>query len=206
MAPRLDLFLLLFFGLVIINSIRGGLLKTAFDICAVFMSIYIGSYLAEILSGAPVNSLSYAYFFMTFCFLAYVAMGFFIYILLKLIKISFLGMIDLIGSVVLGICKAVFILGLVIWAMQSMPLPDDINAEVKGSVFKDWTVPILAYSYNTIFSLVPKNDLFPQPKTKPQFSNEEINGNSIREAVEKEVPVIKQKVKDQTLDMLENMQ
>lgn len=173
MANWIDVIAVIALAFFVFYGIQRGVMKTFLDIFAVLLAILFSGQLYRILSTSIMPFLRvqdvsvYAITFIIFWVIAFAALELFAGYIMKLVRISFIGIVESLGGALLGLIQGILIVGIAIQLSMMLPLSTGVKGMFSSSLSKKISVPTLTRSYSSIFGMFPKIDLFIQQKVVP---------------------------------------
>jgi len=154
-------------------GIQRGVMKTLLDIFAVLLGIFFSGQLYRSLSSSIMPFLKmqdpsvYAVTFIIFWVIAFAVLELLAGYIMKLVRVSFIGIVEGSGGALLGLIQGILIAGIAIQLSMMLPLSSAIKSYFNTSMSKKISVPTLTKSYSSIFGMFPRIDLFIQQKVIP---------------------------------------
>jgi uncharacterized membrane protein required for colicin V production len=168
MANWIDVIAVVAVASFIFYGIQRGVMKSLLDIFAVLVAIFFSGQLYRTLSTSIMPFLKvqdvavYAVTFIIFWVIAFAVLELFVGYVMKLVKISFIGVVETLGGALLGLVQGILIVGIAIQICLMLPLSTGIKDIFSTSVSKKVSVPTLTRSYLSIFGVFPKIDFVHQ--------------------------------------------
>jgi len=114
------------------------------------------------------DSAVYAITFAVFWVIAFAVLELFVGYVMKLVRVSFIGIIESLGGALLGLMQGILVVGMAIQICMMLPLTTGIKDIFSTSTSKTISVPTLTKSYLSIFGMFPKIDFVEQRVKKMQ--------------------------------------
>jgi membrane protein required for colicin V production len=168
MANWVDVVAVIIVAGFIFSGIQRGIMKTFLDILAVLIAIFFAGQLYRSLTTSIMPFLKvsdptiYAITFTIFWIIAFLVVELFMGYILKLIKISFIGGVESLGGLLLGLLQGVLIAGIAIQICLMLPLSTGVKNIFSESISKRIAIPTLSRSYLSIFGMFPKIEFIQQ--------------------------------------------
>ena len=174
MANWVDVIALIALAAFLFYGIQRGVMKTFLDIFAVLLAIFFSGQLYRSLSTSIMpflkvqDSSVYAITFVIFWVIAFAVLELLVGYIMKLVKISFIGVVESLGGALLGLMQGILIVGIAIQICMMLPLSKGIMDIFSTSRSKTISVPTLTKSYLSVFGMFPKIDFVQQRIQKIQ--------------------------------------
>ena len=168
MANWVDVIAVIAVAAFVFYGVQRGVMKTFLDIFAVLLAIFFSGQFYRSLSTSIMPFLKvqdtyiYAITFTIFWGIAFVMLELFVGYVMKLVKVSFIGVIESLGGALLGLMQGILIVGIAIQICIMLPLSSGIKNIFATSASKTISVPTLTKSYLSIFGMFPKVDFVQQ--------------------------------------------
>lgn len=190
MISLIDIFALVFGAFLVLRSAKEGTLKAFLDVVLVCASIFISSYISESVvsyraSMDYADRFGYVIAFVALWFISYFLLQFLVSILLKLVQVTFMGPVDVVGAILFGIIKAVFIIALILRLCVLAPFDGGFRESINNSYVQKFSIPLLQTSYQYCFQKLPSIKFFLDNSADPQPENKENLMDKIPEDVKK---------------------
>ncbi len=149
-------------------GVQRGVMKTFLDIFAVLLAIFFSGQMYRSLSTSIMPFLKvqdtsvYAVTFIIFWVISFAILELFVGYIMKLVKVSFIGVVESLGGALLGLMQGILIVGIAIQICLMLPFSTGIKDIFSVSVSKKISVPTLTKSYLSIFGMFPKIDFVQQ--------------------------------------------
>jgi uncharacterized membrane protein required for colicin V production len=143
-------------------GVQRGVMRAFLDIFAVLLAIFFSGQLYRSLSTSIMpflkvqDSTIYAITFVIFWVIAFAVLELFVGYVMKLVKISFIGVVESLGGALLGLMQGILIVGIAIQICLMLPLSSGIKNIFSNSISKSISVPTLTKSYLSVFGVFPK--------------------------------------------------
>ena len=179
MANWIDVIAVIAIAFFVFWGIQRGVMRTLLDIFAVLLGIFFSGQLYRMLSASIMPFLKvqdpsvYAVTFIIFWVIAFAALELLAGYIMKLVRISFIGVVEALGGSLLGLIQGILIVGITIQLCLMLPLSVDIKGLFSTSMSKKISVPTLTKSYSSIFSMFPKIRLFMEEMVTPAIPTKE---------------------------------
>ena len=179
MANWIDVIAVVTIAGFVFYGIQRGVMKTLLDIFAVLVAIFCAGQLYRYLSYTIMPFLKvqdqsvYAVTFIIFWLIAFTVLELFVGYVFKLVRLSFIGIVEALGGALLGLIQGILIVGVAIQLCLMLPLSNDLKGVFASSMSKKISVPTLTKSYSSIFGMFPKIDFFIQQKVVPAIPTKE---------------------------------
>jgi uncharacterized membrane protein required for colicin V production len=179
MANWIDVFALIAIAFFTFWGIQRGVMKTFLDIFAVLIGIFFAGELYRYLTYTIMPFLKaqdqsvYAITFIVFWVIAFTVLELLAGSIQKLVRITFVGLVESLGGALLGLIQGILIVGIAIQLSMMLPLSVNLKDVFYGSMSKKISVPTLTRSYSSIFGMFPKIDFFIQQKVVPAIPSME---------------------------------
>jgi uncharacterized membrane protein required for colicin V production len=177
MANWIDVVAVVAVAAFVFYGVQRGVMKTFLDIFAVLLAIFFSGQLYRTLSASIMPFLKvqdtavYAITFIIFWVIAFAVLELFVGYIMKLVKVSFIGVVESLGGGLLGLMQGILIVGIAIQICLMLPFSTGIRDIFSTSVSKRISVPTLTKSYLSIFGMFPKIEFVNQ---KIQRMQEEV--------------------------------
>jgi len=154
-------------------GIQRGVMKTLLDIFGVLLAIFFAGQIYRYLSYTIMPFLRaqdqavYAVTFIIFWIIAFVVLEVIIANIVKLMRISFIGVVEALGGGLLGLIQGILVVGIAIQLTLMLPFSAGIKEVFYSSFSKRISVPTLTRSYSSVFGMFPRIDFFIQQKVVP---------------------------------------
>ena len=174
MANWVDVIAVIAVAAFVFYGVQRGVMKTFLDIFAVLLAIFFSGQLYRSLSTSIMPFLKvqdtavYAITFIIFWIIAFAMLELLVGYIMKLVKISFIGVIESMGGALLGLMQGILIVGIAIQICLMLPLTTGMKDIFFSSTSKSISVPTLTKSYLSIFGMFPKIDFVQQRIQKMQ--------------------------------------
>jgi len=174
MANWIDVIALIALAAFLFYGIQRGVMKSFLDIFAVLLAIFFSGQLYRSLSTSIMPFLKvqdatiYAVTFVIFWVIAFAVLELFVGYIMKLVRVSFIGVIESLGGALLGLMQGILIVGIAIQICLMLPLSPSVRDIFSTSASKKISVPTLTKSYLSIFGMFPKIGFFQQQIQKLQ--------------------------------------
>ncbi len=128
MANWVDVIAVIIVAGFIFSGIQRGIMKTFLDILAVLIAIFFSGQLYRSLTNTIMPFLKaqdptiYAITFTIFWIIAFMVLELFVGYIMKLVKISFIGAVESLGGLLLGLLQGVLVAGIAIQICLMLPL------------------------------------------------------------------------------------
>lgn len=179
MANWIDVIAVIAIAFFVFWGIQRGVMRTFLDIFAVLLAIFFSGQLYGMLSTSIMPFLKvqdpsvYAITFIIFWVIAFAALELLAGYIMKLVRISFIGLVEALGGALLGLIQGILIVGITIQLCMMLPLSFDIKGLFSSSISKKISVPTVTKSYSSIFSMFPKIRLFMEEQITPSIPTKE---------------------------------
>lgn len=179
MANWIDVIAVIAVAFFVFWGIQRGVMKTFLDIFAVLLAIFFSGQLYGMLSTSIMPFLKvqdpsvYSITFIIFWVIAFAALELLAGYIMKLVRVSFIGVVEALGGALLGLIQGILIVGIAIQLSIMLPLSLDIKSMFSTSISKKISVPTVTKSYSSIFSMFPKIRLFMEEKVTPAIPAKE---------------------------------
>jgi uncharacterized membrane protein required for colicin V production len=167
MANWVDVIAVIAVSAFVFYGVQRGVMKTFLDIFAVLLAIFFSGQIYRSLSTSIMPFLKvqdttvYAITFVIFWVIAFAMLELLVGYIMKLVKISFIGVIESMGGALLGLMQGILI-------CLMLPLTTGMKNIFFSSTSKTISVPTLTKSYLSIFGMFPKIDFVQQRIQKIQ--------------------------------------
>jgi len=174
MANWVDVVAVIAVSAFVFYGVQRGVMKTFLDIFAVLLAIFFSGQIYRSLSTSIMPFLKvqdttvYAITFVIFWVIAFAMLELLVGYIMKLVKISFIGVIESMGGALLGLMQGILIVGIAIQICLMLPLTSNMKNIFFSSTSKTISVPTLTKSYLSIFGMFPKIDFVQQRIQKIQ--------------------------------------
>jgi len=174
MANWVDVVAVIAVSAFVFYGVQRGVMKTFLDIFAVLLAIFFSGQIYRSLSTSIMPFLKvqdttvYAITFVIFWVIAFAMLELLVGYIMKLVKISFIGVIESMGGALLGLMQGILIVGIAIQICLMLPLSSNLKGMFSSSSSKTISVPTLTKSYLSIFGMFPKIDFVQQRIQKIQ--------------------------------------
>jgi uncharacterized membrane protein required for colicin V production len=168
MANWVDVVAVIIVAGFIFSGIQRGIMKTFLDVLAVLIAIFFSGQLYRSLTNSIMPFLKaqdptiYAITFIIFWIISFLVLELFVGYIMKLVKISFIGAVESLGGILLGLLQGVLIAGIAIQICLMLPLSTGTKDIFTDSISKKIAIPTLSKSYLSIFGMFPKIDFIQQ--------------------------------------------
>ena len=168
MANWVDVVAVIIVAGFIFSGMQRGVMKTFLDVLAVLIAIFFSGQLYRSLTNSIMPFLKaqdptiYAITFIVFWIISFMVLELFVGYIMKLVKISFIGMVESLGGLLLGLLQGVLIAGIAIQICLMLPLSSGTKDIFSDSMSKRIAIPTLSRSYLSIFGMFPKIDFIQQ--------------------------------------------
>lgn len=168
MANWIDVIAVIAVAAFIFYGIQRGVMKSFLDIFAVLVAIFCSGQLYRTLSASIMPFLKvqdtavYAVTFIIFWVIAFAVLELLVGYIMKLVRVSFIGIVESLGGALLGLMQGILIVGIAIQICMMLPLSTGVKDIFSTSVSKRISVPTLTRSYLSIFWMFPKVDFVQQ--------------------------------------------
>ncbi len=168
MANWIDVIAVIAVAAFVFYGIQRGVMKSFLDILAVLLAIFCSGQLYRTLSASIMPFLKvqdtavYAVTFIIFWVIAFAVLELFVGYLMKLVRLSFIGIVESLGGALLGLMQGILVVGIAIQICLMLPLSSGVKDIFATSVSKKISVPTLTKSYLSIFGMFPKIDFVQQ--------------------------------------------
>ncbi len=168
MANWVDVIAVIAIVSFVFYGIQRGIMRAVLDVFAVLIAIFFSGQLYRMLSTSIMPFLKvqdvfvYAVTFIIFWVISFAALELFVGYVMKLVKISFIGVVESLGGALLGFIQGILIVGIAIQLCLMLPLSAGIKDIFSTSISKRISVPTLTRSYLSIFGMFPKIDFVQQ--------------------------------------------
>jgi uncharacterized membrane protein required for colicin V production len=149
-------------------GVQRGVMKTFLDIFAVLLAIFFSGQLYRSLSASIMPFLKvqdtsvYAVTFIIFWVISFAVVELFVGYIMKLVKVSFIGIVETLGGALLGLMQGILVVGIAIQICLMLPFSTGIKDIFSVSVSKKISIPTLTKSYLSVFGMFPKVDFVQQ--------------------------------------------
>jgi uncharacterized membrane protein required for colicin V production len=168
MANWIDVVAVISVVAFVFYGVQRGVMKTFLDIFAVLLAIFFSGQMYRTLSTSIMPFLKvqdtavYAVTFIIFWVISFAILELFVGYIMKLVKVSFIGVVESLGGALLGLMQGILIVGIAIQICLMLPFSAGIKDIFSTSVSKKISVPTLTKSYLSIFGMFPKIDFVQQ--------------------------------------------
>lgn len=179
MANWIDVIAVIAIAFFVFWGIQRGVMKTLLDIFAVLLAIFFSGQLYGMLSTSIMPFLRvqdpsvYAITFIIFWVIAFAALELLAGYIIKLVRVSFIGVVEGLGGALLGLIQGILIVGIAIQLCLMLPISASVRDLFSTSISKKISVPTLTKSYSSIFSMFPKIRLFMEERITPAIPTKE---------------------------------
>jgi len=179
MANWIDVISVIAIAFFIFWGIQRGVMKTFLDIFAELLAIFFSGQLYGMLSTSIMPFLKvqdpsvYAITFIIFWVISFAALELLAGYIMKLVRISFIGVVEALGGALLGLIQGILIVGITIQLSFMLPLSINVKSLFSTSLSKKISVPTVTKSYSSIFSMFPKIRLFMEEQVTPSIPTKE---------------------------------
>lgn len=173
MANWIDVIAVIGLAFFVFYGIQRGVMRTFLDIFAVLLAIFSSGQLYRFLSASIMPFLKaqdvsvYAITFIIFWFISFAVLELFVGYIMKLVRVSFIGIVESLGGALLGLIQGILIVGVAIQLCLMLPLSSGVKDIFGSSMSKKVSVPTLTKSYSSIFSMFPKIRFFMEERVTP---------------------------------------
>ncbi|MFH1709911.1 MAG: CvpA family protein [bacterium] len=168
MANWIDVVAVIAVAAFVFYGMQRGVMRTFLDIFAVLFAIFFSGQFYRVLSTSVMPFLRvqdasvYAVTFIVFWVIVFAMLELLVGFIMKLVKISFIGVMEALGGALLGLIQGILIVGIAIQICLMFPLPSNINNLFSTSISKKISMPTLTKSYLSVFGVFPKIDFIQQ--------------------------------------------
>jgi len=174
MANWIDVIALIAVAAFVFYGVQRGVMKTFLDIFAVLLAIFFSGQMYRSLSTSVMPFLKvqdtsvYAITFTIFWVISFAVLELFVGYIMKLVKVSFISVVESMGGALLGLMQGILVVGIAIQICLMLPFSTGIRDIFSTSASKKISVPTLTKSYLSIFGMFPKIDFVQQRIQKMQ--------------------------------------
>ena len=167
MANWVDVVAVIIVAGFIFSGMQRGVMKTFLDVLAVLIAIFFSGQLYRSLTNTIMPFLKaqdptiYAITFIVFWVISFMVLELFVGYIMKLVKISFIGMVESLGGLLLGLLQGVLIAGIAIQICLMLPLSSGTKDIFSDSISKRIAIPTLSRSYLFHLRDVPEDRFHP---------------------------------------------
>jgi len=188
MANWVDVFAVIAVAFFVFWGMQRGIMRTLLDVFAVLLAILFAGQLYRALSFTIMPFLKaqdkavYSITFIVFWIIGFMVLELFVSYLIRLVKVTFIGMVEFLGGGLLGLIQGILIVGITIQLSLMLPLSYSTKNIYYSSISKGISVPTLTKSYSAVFGMFPRIDFFIQQRVLPAIPEKD------------KVPTVPQKV------------
>jgi uncharacterized membrane protein required for colicin V production len=174
MANWIDVIAVIAVAAFVFYGVQRGVMKTFLDIFAVLLAIFSSGQLYRSLSTSIMPFLKvqdtsvYAITFIIFWVISFAVLELLVGFIMKLVKVSFISVVESMGGALLGLMQGILIVGIAIQICLMLPLSSGVRDIFSSSASKKISVPTLTKSYLSIFGMFPRIEFVQQKIQKMQ--------------------------------------
>lgn len=173
MLSWIDVGAVILLALFTYHGSQRGIVRSVLDIFAVLLAIFSAAQIYKILSTTILpflktsENVGYVFTFAVVWIAVYLALDILISAVQKLVKVSFLGIVERLGGGALGFVKGILVTGIIIQLLSISPLSPGALESIKNSMASKLTLSTLRQTYSKTFGLFPKIDFFIRERIIP---------------------------------------